>query len=33
MRPVAESGGTRCPFDLCDGDGFVVDDETREATP
>jgi DNA replication protein DnaC len=22
-----------CPFGECDGDGFVVDEETREAVP
>ena len=22
-----------CPFDLCDGSGFVIDEATRLATP
>ena len=33
MAGRATTDGERCPYGVCDGSGFVVDDETRVAAP
>lgn len=31
VRPLRRGGESRCPFDLCDGSGFLVDEQTNTA--